>query len=308
MNLKLIYWNINRMENCHLPLGLKDGKVGVLLFCALYSELLQQSRLRNRCHQLLVEVIEDIPSMQGKLFSGSWGVLWTLQLLIDKKILEKDEALDMVIQPIKNNCQFWYADAPIRIVEEDNLFSEGICTYCQWNKEDTLERYSTEERLIGLVDECERLLTSNISDIYVPEKDMTVSLLHSIIHFLTMLKQHDIYPYRAEQLLKEVTNFQCIQKGTLADRYILSSLLSEKDILFPIREDDATLYDFLAEVGFYSLLYDSPTLFYAAYHHLEEVKTDFEKKMLFLMNRNFNLTNLLGWGYGILQCKLNSYV
>lgn len=276
--LKLIYRYIHRIDIGYPPLGLQGGKVGVMLFYVLYSELLQLPRLRSKCSILVVEAIDDIPYMEGKLLHGCWGALWALQLLANKMILEIDEEFSKVLQPIKIDYLYSYLNTPIQIIEEDNLFSVGICTYCQWSEEETLERYSTEERLIDLVDECERLLTLTIFDIYTPEEEMTSTLLHSLTHFLTKMKQYGIYPYKTEQTLQKIGKFyQRMEKSSLTDRYILSSLLPEEETQFPSKEDDKTIYNFLAEVEFYSLLYDTPTLFYDVYHRLDKERPDLKK-------------------------------
>lgn len=69
------------------------------------------------------------------------------------------------------------------VVISDELFSVGIFLQMKFLPNDSLESYYIQEKLINLVDECERLLTQSVNHIYNPN-DISLSMLHSIQFFL----------------------------------------------------------------------------------------------------------------------------
>ncbi|MBE6286737.1 MAG: hypothetical protein E7099_00905 [Mediterranea massiliensis] len=300
--LRKIYKQLSKMEKDKL--GLKDGQVGLMLFMARYTNQCHSIRSYRQTERLLNEVISDLSQMKGCLLHGSWGVLWALQKMIDCSILEKDEPLHRVMESIKFNCLSAYVAVPVRLVEEDYLFSEGICIAKLWKEEETLERYSIEERLITLVDECERLLTIEIPGIYTPRMLLDhPSLLHSMIHFLQQMQQRGIYPYKSAHLLQQVEAF-CLphlKRFPPLDVYLITAQLPHVETLYPQLKSKQyeELFRFLGEVGFYSLLYQSPELFADAYRHFEEF-WGFQRAMNYMIKECCNKELLLGWGGGLL--------
>lgn len=292
--LDAIYRRLIRMQSEPLVAGLRNGKTGLLLFMALYSEWKNHGRARNVSACLLAEVIKEVHTLPFGLMNGSWGLLWVLQRLCNMGILEKDDSILRIINRLISSSRIVQMAMPIRVIPEDGLFSEGICTLAQWNDEETLERYATEERLIGLVDECERLLTMEVSGIHRP-KDMPLSLLHSIVWYLQEMIRLKLYPYQAERLLDKVVGlYPMLADIDVTDRYILTSLLPEVETILPENSDNDTYCHILGKVGFYSLLYNRPDLF----HHLWKP---------IVLNDSLPVETLCGLGYGILQCKMNTY-
>lgn len=289
-----IYRSLYGYLDSDLPLGLRNGKIGILLFMALYSEYMKDKQARDISERLLAEIIPKVYSLPVRLKDGSWGALWVLQHLCNWEILEKDETMQRTLNRLALICRSSQTAVPIRKIPEDGLFSEGICTLAQWNEEDTLERYITAERLIGLVDECERLLTMDICGIHSP-KTMPFSLLHSIVWYLKEMIRLKLYPYQAEQLLFKAANlYPILTDIDMVDRYVLTSLLSDRKMEFLKDQDNMTFCHILGKVGFYSLLYNCPELF----RHLWKP---------FVLPSSLPVETLCGLGYGILQCKMNAY-
>ena len=292
--LDTIYRRLIRLQSEPLSAGLRNGKTGLLLFMALYSEWKNHGRARNVSARLLEEVTQEAYTLPARLMDGSWGILWTLQRLCDKGILETDDAIRRILHQLTFSCRTSHMAVPVRVIPEDGLFSEGICTLAQWKDEDALERYVTEERLIGLVDECERLLTMEVPGIHRP-KDMPFSLLHSIVWYLQEMVRLKLYPYRAEQLLAIAAGlYPALTDTDAADRYVLASLLPEVETVYPEKCDNETFCRILGKVGFYSLLYNRPELFRQLWKPVP-------------LSDSLSVETLCSLGYGILQCKMNTY-
>lgn len=292
--LDTIYRRLIRLQSEPLSAGLRNGKTGLLLFMALYSEWKNHGRARNVSARLLAEVTQEAHTLPARLMDGSWGILWTLQRLCDKGILETDDAIRRILHQLTFSCRTSHMAVPVRVIPEDGLFSEGICTLAQWKDEDTLERYVTEERLIGLVDECERLLTMEVPGIHRP-KDMPFSLLHSIVWYLQEMVRLKLYPYRAEQLLAIAAGlYPALTDTDAADRYVLTSLLAGTETEFSKVTDIIEYRRILGKVGFYSLLYNRPELFRQLWKPVP-------------LSDSLSVETLCSLGYGILQCKMNTY-
>ena len=73
--------------------------------------------------------------------------------------------------------------SPISLTVEDGLFSAGIYTLMQLPDNDSYERYSVEERIISMIDECERQLNQSIKGFFCPEK-LGLAALNSYMYFL----------------------------------------------------------------------------------------------------------------------------
>ena len=196
-----------------------------------------------------------------------------------------------------------------QVTMEDNLFSGGIYMLQQCNTDNLLERYIVNERLIGLVDECERQLTQSIKYIYRPE-DMSLSRLHSILFFLKQISEKKIYPYKANKLLCHVKErFSQMKEKPLCDEYIYHFLMQDDKAIVPTNLEDRNLFLFMGELGFYSLLYDNQGIFQSAWQQVEEKYPRFERKTKSIINdKTTPVAALCGWGYGLLQCKTDSYV
>lgn len=180
--LKHIFRILCKAEWTTLPFGLKGGKIGIMLFVALYSEYTKNVWARNLSIRMLQDILKNKTIQHYTLISGKLGTAWALHLLYRKGILERNGALNEILTSIRMKYTLRYASAPYQIIEDDNLFSAGIYTLVQHPNDNTLERYQIEERLISLVDECERQLSQEFITFYF-QSNRSPYILHSYIFF-----------------------------------------------------------------------------------------------------------------------------
>lgn len=300
--LKHIYNRLRKEDWSVLPSGLKDGKIGLMLFFALYSEHTGNSRSRRLSATILSDLMSDTGRQASGLLNGKLGMAWSLNLLIKEDILEKEESLDRCLSTTVNEYFIHsFYSLPV-LVTDDEVFDWGLYMLRKHTEDDSLERYDTDEKLINLTDECERLLTSPVKYIHDPEK-MSLSMLHSLLFFLQNMKEKKIYPYKASLLIEEVKEKHArMEKQPLCDEYIYQSL-SGKAIL-PDDLTDSELFRFMGKIGFYSLLYGKRSMFLSALKQLDEAYPDFLRRIRSIIKDAAVTTGqLCGWGYGLLSCK-----
>lgn len=307
--VKYIYRRLAKEEWASLPSGLKGGKMGLTVFFALYSDSFSNNRSRKLSAKILYNLLQDIASLPYGLVLGKLGIAWSLYLLCKRGILERDEPLDDLFKSILREYICRQYSKPIQLIAGDDLFSGGIYMLRQRNTDSSLERYSVDEGLIGLVDECERQLTQSIKYIYRPE-DMPLSRLHSILFFLTQISEKKIYPYKANALLCHVKErFVQMKEKPLCDEYIYHFLMQDDQAIVPVNLEDRHLFLLMGELGFYSLLYDNQGIFRSAWQQVEEKYPEFKGKAeSIIKDKSTPVAALCGWGYGLLQCKTESYV
>lgn len=306
VQLKHIYNRLKQMDWTTLPLGLKDGKTGLMFFFALYSEYAKSHRSRKLSAALLSELTGRYRNEPLGLLYGKLGIAWSLSVLEQKGILESDESLKENLSAIINELVYHYYFMPVQVTE-DGIFDSGLYMLQQRCKEDSLQRYIMDEKLINLVDECERMLTFSVKYVYNSD-DMPLSMFHSLLFFLQNMKEKKIYIHKAGLLISKVEEkYVWMKKKSLWDEYIYLSLQG-KDIL-PTGLTDAELFRFMSELGFYSLLYGRRNIFFSAWKQLDKVYQGFNKRVFsFIKDAATPVSELYGWGYGLLQCKTDGYV
>lgn len=304
-----IYHRLAKEAWAFLPSELKGGKIGLAVFFALYSDSFNNNSSRKLSAKILYNLLQDISSLPYGLVSGKMGIAWSLYLLYQRGILEQDEPLHDLFKSIRSEYIYRRHTQPIQLIAGEDLFSEGIYMLRQRNTDNPLERYSADERLISLVDECERQLTQSIKYIYRLE-DMSLSRLHSILFFLKQISEKKIYPYKANKLLCHVKErFSQMKEKPICDEYIYHFLMQDDKAIVPTNLEDRNLFLFMGELGFYSLLYDNQGIFQSAWQQVEEKYPRFERKTKSIINdKTTPVAALCGWGYGLLQCKTDSYV
>ena len=174
-----------------LPPYLKGGQMGMCMFMALYSEYRNCGKARSLSARILPEVIKFIQYMPNRLLDGKTGIAWGMKYLSNNAILEEDDTIRNIHSTIQNECLNYCFATPIYLPEKEYLFSIGIYWAQLFKQEDSLERYIIEERLLALVDECDRQLHCTIKGIYSP-KDMPLSVLHSILYFLKKINKEGL--------------------------------------------------------------------------------------------------------------------
>ena len=272
-----------------LPPYLKGGQMGMCMFMALYSEYRNCGKARSLSARILPEVIKFIQYMPNRLLDGKTGIAWGMKYLSNNAILEEDDTIRNIHSTIQNECLNYCFATPIYLPEKEYLFSIGIYWAQLFKQEDSLERYIIEERLLALVDECDRQLHCTIKGIYSP-KDMPLSVLHSILYFLKKINKEHIDSYQTQKLIESAEN--------------VYSKIKSKELL-----DDYFYLEFLGNLGFYSLLYSYPDIFSAALKRLNEQRPSFYSEATQIIRKeNITVETLCGLGFGLLtHTKQDNY-
>lgn len=307
--LKRIYHRLLKEDWNALPLGLKGGRIGLTVFFALCSESFINSRARKLSGQILSNILGNSTSLSNGLLSGKLGLAWSLHLLCQKSILERDKYLEEFLGKILNEYMQCYYFMPVQVVAGDNLFSGGIYMLQQYITEDSLEWYIVNERLIYMVEECERQLNESIRNIY-NHRNISLSILHSFLFFLLETHKKNIYPYKTGRLIDTIKDrYSRIEKKPLCDEYIYHFLMQDDTVIVPTNLEDRNLFLLMGELGFYSLLYDNQGIFWSAWQQVEEKYPRFKGKVeSIIKDKTTPVAALCGWGYGLLQCKTEGYV
>lgn len=291
-----------------LPPYLKGGQMGMCMFMALYSEYRNCGKARSLSARILPEVIKFIQYIPNRLLDGKTGIAWGMKYLSNNAILEEDDTIRNIHSTIQNECLNYCFATPIYLPEKEYLFSIGIYWAQLFKQEDSLERYIIEERLLALVDECDRQLHCTIKGIYSP-KDMPLSVLHSILYFLKKINKEHIDSYQTQKLIESAENvYSKIKSKELLDDYIYHVFIKRTNNL--PKNHTANFYlEFLGNLGFYSLLYSYPDIFSAALKRLNEQRPSFYSEATQIIRKeNITVETLCGLGFGLLtHTKQDNY-
>lgn len=297
-----IYMRLNNSELNKLSFALKGGKMGTCIFFALYSRARSNRDAWDLSTRLLAESIKNINRRRNMhLLDGNMGTAWGIRYLVQQNFIEEDEKLNTLYQSISDASEYCGTQGPVYIIDGESIFSSGIYLAQLYVKEETLTRYFREERLIGLIDYCEKLATVNIEGIYHPF-DMPLSMLHSILFFLQRMDQEHIFPFLVKDLLQSIPElYGNLRKKNIRDEYIYRFLTNEK-CMFPDKIYNVNyLVKLIGDIGFYSLLYNRPGLFKSFWKQLEtENSPCLLKAKDKVMEEIENIDTLCGWGYGLL--------
>lgn len=282
-----------------LPHSLKNGKTGISLFLALYSEVRQNQKARNLSTLILADALKEVNYLPCSFLDGKLGIFWELRYLVNKRILVESKEVEMHYAIGVAECMALRSSTPIQIIQEDYLFSTGIYMLQQNIQKTSLALYEQNERLIILLDECERLLKQNIKNIYAPQK-MQLATLHSALYFLLEIDKLHIYPFQTKQLLAYIPElYKSICKDNLPDEYTLHFLMNAVATL-PENLDESDLFGFMGNIGFYSILYNTPKLFYLAGKQAKKKYPTFFNQLKKKIKEENNVGALCGWGCGLL--------
>lgn len=295
-----IYHRITIEDYASLPSGLKGGRMGICLFLALYLKKKKGKKGRKMLSAILTDAIKELPNLPCSLLNGAMGTGWAIQYLSVNEILSFKDEISKLYTLIINYYMGYCASAPLQFIKEDQLFSIGIYILQLRTEDDSITHYTVNEILIGLIDECERLMKWNIKDLY-SSQDISLSMLHSILLFLLRMNETGIYPVQTSRLIGCITEFhRHIHKQNPSDDYIYHFLLHGSANFPEMKEDE--LFHFMGEIGFYSLLYESPQLFCSAYAQYNDKYPVHKKNIKIEINKkDADIATLCGWGYGLLN-------
>lgn len=293
--VSIIYRNLVKTQWEYLQYHLKGGKVGLMLFMALYSERTGDTKAVNLLERMLCGVSKGIMTRPCTLLKGNLGVAWALLLLCKKGIIETNRSLDTLLKYVFREFMVRYYSSPVMLID-DSLFSAGIYTLGQLPDNESQERYVVEERIIYIVDECERQLTRRMYNMYEPD-NLSLSMLHSFLFFLQTCNMKKIFPYKAGKLIEFVKKkYDGIKEKTICDDFVYNVLLNSGQACIPQDMTDDEIFKFMGELGFYSLLYDRPQIFLTALNQICRRRYNVSK----FVDENVSVETLCGWGYGLL--------
>lgn len=290
---------INEDRKC-LPPYLKGGLMEICIFMALYSEYKNNRKARSLSATMLLEVINATNKLPNRLFDGKIGIAWGMKYLSNNEVLEENSITTNMHKVVWSDYLYQSITMPIYLPEKEPLFSIGIYLTQLFNQEDSLQRYVIEERLLALIDECDRLLHCTIKDIYSP-MDISLPMLHSILFFLKKMDKEHIYPYQTQNLIKSTENiYHQIKNKVPLDDYIYHALIKSANNL-PQNHTINFYIEFLGNLGFYSLLYSQPEIFNTALEQLNEQTPSFHYEVTQIIRKgNISIETLCGWGFGLL--------
>ena len=297
--LNKIYQSLVTRKAEDMPSGL-DGNMGIYIFLKLFQAL--NKSIEFDANKWLNASLAAFSKLPFNFVHGLLGVGWGIRFLIKNKLIREDGA-EIIYNTITLRRKNLLETAPIPWFGGEALFSTGIYMPQLADKSDSLEWYIHEEHLIEMIDECEVLLSCPIKGVFSPQ-DMNVSMLHSILFFLHSMERLSVYPFMVEQLLKKIPDLYIgIKEKVPSDDYVYCFLCGKKAEI-PFYHTDDELFNFMREIGFYSLVYETSELFISAYNQVERKKTDFLKYAMDRIEGQYaDIKVLCGWGYGLLNMK-----
>lgn len=266
-----IYNQLYSRNISSLPIGLKGGHAGLLLFFSLYSEIYQKQEARDKAGKILQYCLSRNPERQPcTLSTGYLGIGWAMRYLERRDILESDSLLQEIYRTLDYSCFLYFSAFPLKYSFPDDMFSVGLYFLNPVYPVDTVAFYQHTEQLLKLIEECDALLNRSIADIYVPAR-MSARLFHSIYYFLLETDKRGIYPVKTRQLLHLADRlYTGLKNKEPYDSFVTGRLRKEERSLPDLAWDFATKIDFLSEMGYYSVLYENPSIFDAALREFEK--------------------------------------
>lgn len=250
-------------------LGMSDGKGAALIFLSLRSELYDDENDREKAQELFTEIIRVLssnrPSPDRTLLTGDTGAVRAVTFLSDLGLIEQDPDIDRILRLSLERRNFINSIPSIPMPDPD-VYGEAIAYLSLFRDEDeTLERYSLQEYLISLTDNCLRLLEDPVPPLYHP-KDMRPSFRHSILRFAMGIRDKGIFPYKAQRIISSiryhVAELENSSSNSDIHSAILRSLLGDHNAVTEClrRQKDNALLEDLAQLALFSMAYSLPWL------------------------------------------------
>lgn len=288
-------------------LSLMNGKIGLLLYHSLHSELYADVEEREYCQDLIDEIANLIiksDKINRDFFDGALSFPYVVRILSNMSILDYDQEMKSFFD---NNLMpnVTLNTVPSIIIGDRYCMGEAMFLMSLFdNIEDSLRRYSLQESLITLIDHCGRLFYEDVSPLYL-RKEMSCQYLHSIYFFLQWAQKHNIYPTKVDKLLKFIDNIseESNEKNDVIHQQILCKLQGNEvsffgDVNIPV-DDRLNIF---ALLGIYSFLYDINIL-----EDFKQVVYKYSPSDILIdLKRCDNFSGMiLGIGIGLLYCKFN---
>lgn len=288
-------------------LSLKNGKIGLLLYHSLHSELYADAEEREYCQDLINEIANLIvksDKINRDFFEGPLSFPYVVRILSNMSIMDYNQEMKSFFD---NNLMsnVTLNTVPSIIIGDRCCIGEAMFLMSLFDDiEDSLRRYSLQESLITLIDHCGRLFYEDVSPLYWRD-EMSCQYLHSIYFFLQWAQRHNIYPTKVDKLLKFIDNMseKSNEENNVIHQQILRKLQgNEVDLLGDVNISVDGRLNIFALLGIYSFLYDINIL----KDFIHVVYKSSPSDILIDLKRCYNISDqILGIGIGLLYCKFN---
>lgn len=283
-----------------LSAGLRGGKTGICLFLALYLKKKNSYKVKKQVSVLFSNILKEVPGLSCSLFEGMLGVGWMIRYLSNKSVLSIKEEIQYIYTSIANYYMGNATSSPFLFSPEDRFFSIGVYMLQLRVEANSSSCHIVDELFIRLIDECERLMKSDVKNLY-SYKNMQLSMLHSLLYFLLRMDAIKLYPLQTSKLIEYSSLlYRQLQKQSPADDFIFR-FLSNGSADLPIIDENDLSY-FMGEIGFYSMLYELPQLFTSAYQqYCDKFSNGKQRIKNHISNDTCSISTLCGLGYGLLE-------
>lgn len=286
-------------------MALLNGKVGLLLYHSLHSELLGDENERMICHNILREALTQLNTMNSfdnRFIDGPMSLPYVISILAKLDIVDLDIDLGaVVLKYLKHNP---YVNVVPSIITDDRAcLGDALSLVSVFPDDDSLLSYSIQESIITYIDHCDRLLNLDVPPIYY-RKEMSCQYLHSIFYFLECVRRLNIYPTKVNRLLLDINqNMSFLKDKEKSVHLQILYWLEGKDVDFSgfNKSDPFNTIKDLAILGIYSAMYNIDI--FSKFIH--SVYSDcYEAILEDIRECDFCLDSILGIGIGLSICRL----
>lgn len=258
----------------HLPeiptdsIGISGRKSAALIFLSLRSELYGDGDDRVRAQSLFTEIMEtlaDHSRTPDRMFmTGDPGAVRSVTLLTELGLIEPDPEISRILRNALERRNFINTIPSIPMPDPD-IYGEALAFLSLFRDNDeTLERYSLQEYLISLTDNCLRLLTEAVPPLYDPT-DMKPSFRHSILRFALGIREKGIFPSKAQRIVSVIRDNVRRKEGrgdTDIHDAILRHMLGDREALrkYIGRLSPSDRLSDLSQLALFSMAYARPDL------------------------------------------------
>lgn len=212
-------------------IGIADGKAAALIFLSLRSELCGDEADREKAQSLFTEIMETLAdgsrTPDRTFMTGDPGAVRSVTFLTELGLIETDHTIDRILRNALERRNFINTIPSIPMPDPD-IYGEAISFLSLFPEDDeSLWRYSLQEYLISLTDNCLRLLTEAVPPLYDPT-DMKTSFRHSILCFALGIMEKGIFPSKAKRIVSAIKDYAPNNLSSIHSA-ITHSLLGESD-------------------------------------------------------------------------------
>lgn len=269
-------------------LGLRDGKMSMILFLYYYTRI--DPEVKDQVNVIFKDFLDDFKSRFRQNYSfekGCSGIIWAIELLNENYFINADT--NSLFANVDNSMRSYMATFPVPIYPDDFPFSPGLYFLKRFKHEQSISDYNKQIALIYLIDHAGWILESEsykkIGITKLSGKEMNV-----LIYFLKKVEELSIYPYKVDRLLSNMKIY--IEKAdytNLLDSLVLSNFIADYSI-----ENDSfkcSALELLYEASWQSLIFESPNMF-----HLIMDKLNFSISDVYdLFDECFDLLPITHW-------------